>query len=321
MGDDLLKTHLAEDLPKINHALIQAINELPSACKPAAGHIISAGGKRLRPFLVVLMARATGQPGSEIYRLASTMEMLHAATLLHDDILDGAMLRRGKPASHTLFGEAQTILAGDALLALGNAIIAEFGRPELSKAFSVATMETAAGEIREMNALRDPDTSQADYLAIARGKTGCLIAQSCALGALYASKNEELAQSAASYGEALGIAFQLVDDALDFAPASQTGKPACGDLREGKMTEPLRLYRASLEPDERSEFDSMFRCGDISQATQAKICAAIPAFVNQTLCLADNFLDHALEILAHFPASPELAILRSLPSYIRNRSH
>lgn len=320
MSQVRLKQCLAEELPAINAALEAAIAELPQPCQPVARHVIGAGGKRLRPFLALLMARLAGASGPAIYRLGATMELLHGATLLHDDILDQAQLRRGQPAAHVLYGTAATILAGDAMLALGNSIVAEFNQPSLSKAYSIATMETAAGEILEMNSLRNPETTEEEYIAIIRGKTACLIAQSCALGALFGSGDAQLAHNAASFGENLGIAFQLVDDALDFAPASQTGKPAGGDLREGKLTIPLRLYRASLDPTSRFEFDKMFRKENICESKQAEICAAVRPYLEKSLVMADGYLEKALEFLHHLPRCGELEILQAMPAYIRKRS-
>lgn len=321
MADDKLKSCFARELPKINAALAAALCELPEACQGAARHVISAGGKRLRPFLVVLMARLFGNSDPSLYRLSCAMEMLHAATLLHDDILDKAQLRRGKPAAHMLYGETVSILAGDALLALGNAIIAEYNQPAFSGAYSIATMQTAAGEILEMTSLHNPETTQEEYLEIARGKTACLLAQSCALGALFGSGDAQMAQKAARFGENLGIAFQLVDDALDYAPASQTGKPAGGDLREGKLTIPLRLYRASIDPDARRVFDENFRTGKMSAAEQERICAAMTPFAERSLLLADEYLKKAQAVLQDFPKCEELELLESMPSYIRNRSN
>ena len=321
MSQVKLKKCLAEELPAINETLTSIISELPPPCQPVARHVIFAGGKRLRPLLTILMARLTGATDSAIYRLGSTMELLHCATLLHDDILDQATLRRGQPAAHAIYGTSATILAGDAMLALGNSIVAEFSQPALSRAYSMATMETAAGEILEMNSLRNPLLTEDEYIAIIKGKTACLIAQACALGAIYGSENNQLAKAAASFGENLGIAFQLVDDALDFAPASLTGKPSGGDLREGKLTMPLRLFRASLSAEPRSEFDEMFCQGGLDDARQDEICEAIQPFVKESLTVADAYLGRALEFLLPFPDCDELEILKAMTAHIRNRSN
>ena len=253
----LLKARLALELPPINKALSRAAEGLPHPVRPIARHIFEAGGKRLRPLLTILMARLLGYDKKDIYDLAVTMEMLHAATLLHDDVLDNADTRRGKPAAHTIFNATSTILAGDAMLAHANALVAQCGDPRLCLCFSEATSRTAAGEILEIAAQHQVETTAEEYEEIIRGKTAWLIRASCQLGALRAGADDALVEAAAAYGENIGMAFQIVDDALDFAPQSVTGKPSGGDVREGKLTPPLRMYRDSLDDAARASFDQI----------------------------------------------------------------
>ena len=155
MPNLLLKARLALELPEINRALDTLIEKLPAPVRPAAGHTITAGGKRLRPLLTVLTAKLFGCRDRKIYPLSCTLEMLHAATLMHDDVIDNAPTRRGKPAAHTLHGVTETILAGDALLAAANDFVASYGSPALCSIFSRATYETAAGEILELHAMHN----------------------------------------------------------------------------------------------------------------------------------------------------------------------
>ena len=159
----LLKARLALELPPINKALSRAAEGLPHPVRPIARHIFEAGGKRLRPLLTILMARLLGYDKKDIYDLAVTMEMLHAATLLHDDVLDNADTRRGKPAAHTIFSATSTILAGDAMLAHANALVAQCGDPRLCLCFSEATSRTAAGEILEIAAQHQVETTAEEY--------------------------------------------------------------------------------------------------------------------------------------------------------------
>ena len=238
MATLLLKARLALELPPINAALNRAARDLPEAVRPVAQHIFDAGGKRLRPLLTVLTARLCGYDNEDIYDLAVTLEMLHAATLLHDDVLDNAATRRGQPAAHTLFEVTPTILAGDALLSHANSMVADYGDPRLCRCFSEATSRTATGEILEIAAQRRVDTSAEAYEEIVRGKTAWLIRAACQMGALRAGAPDALVEAVAAYGENVGMAFQMVDDALDFAPESETGKPTGGDVREGKLTPP-----------------------------------------------------------------------------------
>lgn len=315
----LFYDRLALESPHIDQAIATAIGELPAPARPMAAHIIDAGGKRLRPLLTVLAARLAGYERNEIYRLAACMEMLHAATLLHDDVLDNAATRRGKKAAHALFGIDKAILAGDALLAGGNAIVASFNDPALCICYSRATAKTAAGEILEMDSLRRPDLSLQEYLDIARGKTACLISQSCLMGALAARATARQAESLASYGENLGIGFQLVDDALDFASGLRTGKPLGGDLREGKLTPPLRFYRDSLDAGSRQDFDDKFIRNSFSEEELEDIIAKTEFHSEAARSMAGEFLAKAKKSLEPLPNCSEKEILNQIADFIAAR--
>lgn len=319
MAQELLRNRLAAELPPINTAIADALAQLPPSCVPVANHVIAAGGKRLRPFLAVMCARVSGLSGDSIYPLAACMELLHAATLLHDDILDQADTRRGRSAAHHLFGIHDTILAGDALLALGNYLLADTGRAPLARCYAQATMATAQGEIQEMASLRRLDFHEEQFLAVVRGKTACLMGHSCALGALVAEAPLTLAQALYDYGEHLGMGFQLVDDALDFAPCQQTGKPRGGDLREGKLTLPIRLYRNSLSPAAQDSFDAAFAAGQFEESALELLADAIAPFAQASLLRARDFLQRAVEALKVLPESQERDILCQLATYVAER--
>lgn len=310
---------MAEEAVKIDREIESALMELPPQTQPVARHILASGGKRIRPLLTVLFARLQGYEGEEIYRLAASMEFLHAATLLHDDILDNASKRRGQPAAHTLFGVAKTILAGDALLAYGNAIVASFGKPDLLECYASATVETASGEILEIDMLGNPEWSESVYNTMVAGKTAALIGQACRMGARFGGASKTEAQSALAYGTQLGLAFQLVDDVLDFAPETQTGKPAGGDVREGKMTPPLRIYRQNLSDSERKEFDRSFRSGVFSDAEIEDICSAVCKLAPEALKQADSCLEKARLALTLVPGGKEKGLLNEMVTYVRGR--
>lgn len=321
MPEPLLQKLLAQELPLINAALNRAAERLPEPVRPVARHILEAGGKRLRPLLVLLMARLLGDRNPRIHDLAVTMEMLHAATLLHDDVLDDAANRRGQPAAHTRFGVSQAILAGDALLASANAQVASFDDPRLCCCFAKATSETAAGEILEIAALWRVDVSAEEYSAMVRGKTAALISASCELGALAADAGPDAVAAAAQYGENLGMAFQIVDDALDFAPEAETGKPTGGDVREGKLTPPLRLYRLNLPENERAAFDAGFVCGLMSEQDAADISARVRqgGFDSRARQEAAGYLEAARKALSLLPEGPERQALLEMTDYVRER--
>lgn len=319
-----LKKRLVLELPHINAALDRAAAALPAPVRPVAQHIFDAGGKRLRPFLTVLTARIMGYTNKDIYDLAVSMEMLHAATLLHDDVLDEAVTRRGKAAAHTVFGITPTILAGDALLAAANQMVAEHGDVRLSACFSEATAQTAAGEILEIEYMRRVDQPSHIYDEVVRGKTAWLLRASCVMGALKAGSDEARIKAAADYGLALGMAFQMVDDALDVAPESATGKPTGGDLREGKLTPPIRLYREWLAQNDTARhvaFDAAFAAGHIAADEAVAMSEEIRAqgFDARTRAMAGEWLRKALDSLQVLPPAPERELLGQMADYIQNR--
>lgn len=311
------QVQLALESPKINTAIMQAVLELPESSRKIAAHILTAGGKRLRPFLTVLCAKLFGYRSDNIYRLASSMELLHAATLLHDDVLDNAATRRDCQCAHLVYGSTHAVLAGDAMLALGNAIVADFNQPELTTCYSAATMQTAEGEILEMNSLGNPDLAYEQYLAIARGKTACLIANACILGSLIASADSRQLKYCNEFGENLGIAFQIVDDALDFAPG--TGKPIGGDLREAKMTPPIMLYRHQLDDLARKNFDHHFTHRSWSEKEYEQLVQAISQFRAQAQAMSEPFLQKALNALGKLPQTEENEILVQMVNHASKR--
>ncbi len=316
-----IKARLHEELPLIESALNQALDTLPSSVRPIAEHIFSAGGKRLRPFLTVLMARLLGYKDNDIYNLAISMEMLHAATLLHDDVLDDSITRRGKASAHTVFDVRSTILAGDALLAAANALVASFDNTRLCHCFAEATTRTANGEILEIQYLNSLDQEPSIYEEIILGKTAWLLRATCVLGALRAGASEQVLEQVAIYGQELGMAFQMVDDALDFAPEAITGKPTGGDIREGKLTPPVRMYRESLNPDEQAKFDQAFTEGtftkDDAKNMGEEICRL--GFDAKTRAMASDSINKALQALDTLPRRPEWDILKEMTDYVIKR--
>ena len=316
-----LKRALEQEQPRINAALARHAAELPAGSQAVARHVLAAGGKRLRPFLTLLTGRILGCRDERLYTLGAAVELLHAATLLHDDILDRAETRRGRPAAHLLFAPATVILAGDAMLAKALLMVSAFGDPRLTGCISEAVMRTVDGEIAEFDILRNPDISHQDYLAVITGKTAWMLRASCELGAVLSGADASLIAAAADFGLELGIAFQIVDDALDFS--SGTGKPRGGDVREGKVTPPLLSYIASLAPDEAKAFRERFRQGPLAEAEAEAVCAAV---CKQRLDLrakelAASHLASAALFLKRFPPSEERALMEQIFEYILTRSH
>ena len=322
-----LRTFIEQEQPRINAALAEAAAELPVSIMPIAQYAMGNGGKRLRPLLTVLVARLLGYADNDIYPLAAAMEMFHVATLLHDDVMDNAEMRRGSTATHKVFGVTETILAGDALLAKGNQIVAGFGDPRLTAATSDAIAQTANGEILEIANQGKNAPDLLIYNQIIAGKTAWIdpdvLQHRRGQGQRYAGTG---CPERPSYGFNLGMAFQIVDDALDFAPSSLTGKPEGGDVREGKLTPPIFFYANSLAPAERDAFfaqtspEQSFTDEDVRHVIDT---VRAQGFDDKTRGIADTYLRKAQENLdaltAGLPASPYGEILTSFIGYVRNR--
>ncbi len=319
---NLLKEYFNEHLPSIESQIQKLVNQMEPMVIPIISHILQAGGKRLRPMLCILTGGALGYHKKDIYAMACVLEFIHSATLLHDDILDNAILRRGRKAAHTIFGITETILAGDALLAISNKIISEYGKISLLKGLSNAIYYTACGEIQELSLIKRPFLSREEYLDIITGKTAHLIQFSCESGAILAEASEEMRRHAREFGLNLGVAFQLVDDVLDYAFYSkELGKPLGGDLREGKLTLPLILYLESLPLKEQESLLPKIKEQTLSREEQEKIITEIneKSICEQALEDSRKFLQKARNALSYFPSSREKEVLHEVIDFVRKR--
>ncbi len=317
-----LLRHIEAEQPRVNALLGRQTDTLDLYVRPVVAHVLKAGGKRLRPLLVLLTARALGRDSDDLYPMACALEFLHSATLLHDDVLDQAQTRRGIAAAHILFGVTKTILAGDALLALGNKLMADYGEPRLTACISEAILRTAVGEVAEIANVGNLDLTQAQYLEIVTGKTAWLIQAACRCGAIAAKAEDRLEQAASDFGLNLGVAFQLVDDALDYAGDSRaTGKPIAADLVEGKVTLPLLCWLDTLDDAARHAFRRDFACEERDPERLLHVVKLVQASGchHKALKVAAGYLDTARSALALFPQSEERTLLEQALEYVLNR--
>jgi len=320
--NDLLR-YFQRELPGINNFLESEADQLNGLVKDVAKHIIGSGGKRIRPMLTLLFARAMGYKGDDYHAIACSLELLHSATLLHDDFLDDAELRRGKTASHLVFGRTETILAGDALLALANEMGARYGNARLSWLLARGIMETAVGEIEEIQFSKNPSLDREKYMEIIIGKTAKLIECACRCGAALAGATPEQENAAGEYGLNLGIAFQLVDDALDYAsPTSETGKPEGGDLKEGKVTLPLILLMEDGDSaGSEALLDGLKEC-----SLSADQCEAVLSQVKEgrysekTRDEAAAYVEKAKACLEGFTPGDEVTVLKQAADFVLTRT-
>ncbi len=246
----------APDLAAIETALRDNLGAHLEIVQETASHILFAGGKRLRPLLMLLSARICGYGGDDDIPLSTVFEYLHAATLLHDDLVDGAHLRRNKPAAHAVYGNSIAVLVGDFLLARSLSIAARPGKLAIMDVIADITEEMSQGEIHQLIKKGDLLLSEAEYMEVIRRKTAVLIQGACRVGALLADAPEARIDDLTRYGHHLGVAFQMADDLLDYtADTTELGKEVGADIREGKLTLPLirSLQKADTRQRERIE--------------------------------------------------------------------
>ncbi len=233
-------TAVEQDLQTIEKALADNLNPHFDLVARVAGHILFAGGKRLRPLLMVLAARLCGYVGDDAAKYSVIFEYLHAATLLHDDVVDGGDMRRGSAAAHQEWDPPTAVLTGDFLLARALSLAALTGSPEVINAIAAITEQMSQGEIEQMARIGDVALTESDYLEVIRCKTAVLFQGACRVGALVNGSSAEQVRALDGYGHHLGMAFQMVDDLLDYSLDSTVlGKKVGADLREGKLTLPL----------------------------------------------------------------------------------
>jgi octaprenyl-diphosphate synthase len=252
---------LADDIAATNRAIVARMDSPVALIPQLAAHIVAAGGKRLRPLLTLASARLCGYPplhedgaagrGLRHVNLAACVEFIHTATLLHDDVVDESLLRRGLASANAVFGNKASVLVGDFLFARAFQLMVEDGSLRVLGILSGAAATIAEGEVLQLATQRDLSTSLSRYLDVIRGKTAALFIAACQVGAVVADRPEAEEQALADYGANLGMAFQLVDDALDYAADQATlGKTVGDDFREGKITLPvLAAYAAGDEAD------------------------------------------------------------------------
>ncbi len=253
-GEDVLTTLvglLRDDLEACNRVIVARMDSPVALIPQLAAHIVAAGGKRLRPLLTLAAARMCGYPGSAAgglrhVNLAACVEFIHTATLLHDDVVDESQLRRGLASANAVFGNKASVLVGDFLFARAFQLMVEDGSLAVLGILSGAAATIAEGEVLQLVTQNDLSTSETRYLDVVRGKTAALFAAACQVGAVVASRPEAEERALREYGTNIGIAFQLVDDALDYAADQATlGKTVGDDFREGKITLPvLAAYQA-----------------------------------------------------------------------------
>ncbi len=291
-------------LLRVNDVIRQRLSSRVALIDQIAQYIISAGGKRIRPRLVLLFAEALGFEGPESLELAATVEFIHTATLLHDDVVDESALRRGRATANAMFGNAASVLVGDFLYSRAFQMMVSVNRMRVLDVLADATNVIAEGEVLQLMNMHDPDLSVDDYLQVIRFKTAKLFEASARLGAVLAGAEPAVEEACADYGRSLGTAFQLVDDLLDYeGKSAELGKNVGDDLREGKPTLPLLLAMERGSADERAMIRHAIEQGELHKLAEILIVVERTGALKATRAAAQEEADRARMALSTLPDS------------------
>ena len=318
------------DLAACNRTIVERMASPVELIPRLAAHLVAAGGKRLRPLLTLAAARLCGYPdaaaggdGLRHVRLAACVEFIHSATLLHDDVVDESQLRRGLASANAVFGNQASVLVGDFLFARAFQLMVADGSLRVLEILSRAAATIAEGEVLQLATQNDLDTSEARYLDVIRGKTAALFEAACEVGAVVADRPETEAAALREFGMNLGIAFQLVDDALDYAADQAVlGKTVGDDFREGKITLPVLIAYAAGDAAQRAFWQ---RTIEASEQTEADLDRALALMaecdaIAATLARAGGFASLAKRALAGFADSPVRRALLAVADYTVSRA-
>jgi octaprenyl-diphosphate synthase len=320
--DRLVRT-VADRMAKVNELILSHAGSDVTMIPEVADHLISSGGKRIRPMLTLATAELFGYEGEGDVKLATAVEYMHTATLLHDDVVDESAMRRGKPAARMIWGNQASVLVGDFLLGQAFKLMVDVGSLEALDVFSRAAATISEGEVRQLAGAKNLSVGQDHYMAVIEAKTAALFAAATAAGPIIAGAPEHRA-ALESFGRHVGLAFQLIDDLLDFAgEAEALGKNVGDDLREGKATLPVLLAY-----ERGSEADRTFwqRCIERGEVAEADVVEAV-AKVRETGALSDvrdrakRFAASAHDDLQSVPACEMRDILEDVAAFTVARLH
>ncbi len=300
------------DMGEVNKKVLAKAQSHVEMIPELAGHLINSGGKRIRPMLTVAAARMCAYEGMHHINLATSVEFMHTATLLHDDVVDESDLRRGKAAARKIWGNQASVLVGDYLLGQAFKMMVETGSLDCLRILSHAAAVIAEGEVLQLAAAHDTSTTEDAYLEVIIAKTAALFAAAAEVGAVIAQRPRDEQEALESYGKNLGIAFQLVDDALDYSGRqAQMGKSVGDDFREGKITLPVVLSYRRGSKEERSFWKRTLEDGNQTpdDLTYAQKLMERHGAVADTIDRATHYGDIARDALAIFPESEHKAAL------------
>jgi octaprenyl-diphosphate synthase len=312
------------DMAEVNAIILAQARSDVELIPELAQHLINSGGKRLRPMLTIAAAHLCGYGGDAHIKLAASVEFMHTATLLHDDVVDESDMRRGKKSARLLWGNQASVLVGDFLLGQAFRMMVDVGSLPALKILSDASSVIAEGEVMQLAASKDMGTTEENYLAVIYSKTAALFAAASEIGAVIAGRNEAEQSALRLYGTNIGLAFQLIDDALDYSgEAAMLGKRVGDDFREGKITLPVVLsYRRGC-PEERAFWRRTLQDGDIQESDLAQAISLMSRHhaIEETIDRARAYGREAEAALEIFPACEARSALHGAVTFSVSRAH
>ena len=303
---------VADDMNGVNAVILERMQSKVPLIPELAGHLIAGGGKRMRPMLTLGCAALLGYGGTRHQKLAAAVEFIHTATLLHDDVVDGSGMRRGKRTANLIWGNSASVLVGDFLFSRAFELMVEVGSLRVLRIHSHASAVIAEGEVEQLTTQRRIDTGEEQYLGIISAKTAALFAAACRIAPVVAEADEEAELALEAYGRNLGIAFQLVDDVIDYRSDEEVmGKGVGDDFRDGKVTLPVILAYARGSSDERAFWRSAIAGDSVSDDDLGRAAALLrdSGALGETVERARLYGRRALDALAPFPAGKAKAAL------------
>jgi len=315
---------VATDMERVNIAILARTGSQVTMIPEVANHLISSGGKRLRPMLTLAMARLSGYAGEGHIKLAAAVEFMHTATLLHDDVVDESDMRRGKLAARMLWGNEASVLVGDFLLGQAFKMMVEVGNLHALEILSSAAAVIAEGEVMQLGAAKNTATNEDEYLSVIRAKTAELFAAACEVGPALAARGKAELAACRSFGMNLGVAFQLVDDALDYGGKSaKLGKNIGDDFREGKITLPVVLSFRRGSANEREFWNRTLAQGDVRDDDLDTAIAMMAKHhaIEDTIGRARHYGAIALDALALVPPSETKQALEEAVAFCIGRAY
>lgn len=313
---------VADDFSAVDEIIKKQLTSRVPLVSKIGDYITSAGGKRLRPLLVLLCGKALGHRGDDLRLLAATIEFLHTATLLHDDVVDMSGMRRGRSTANALWGNAPSVLVGDFLYSRSFEMMVELGSMPVMQILSRATRVIAEGEVLQLSRVRDASTTEDVYMDVIRGKTAMLFEASTHSAAALAQASDAQREALRMFGDHLGVAFQLVDDLLDYeGDAEALGKNVGDDLAEGKPTLPLIYTMREGTAEQAALVRQAIQKGGLQDLEQIRAAVEASGALKYTAALAQDYVKRAIECLEVLPASEYRDALVELSQFAVARTH